>query len=96
MTLLPTGVPVKEVLEATVEVNPGELRATVASAGTHWPLAFINSICLKVSPSGKGIFGPGKASPELGLIAGGLPAVTAGESALAEGGGSTGAALSIY
>ena len=37
MTLLPTGVPVEEVLEATVEVNPGELPATVASAGTHWP-----------------------------------------------------------
>ncbi len=40
--------------------------------------------------------GPGEASPELGLIAWGLPAVEASESALAEGGGSTGAALSIY
>ncbi len=52
VTLLPTGAPVEETLEATVEVDPGGLPATVASAGTHWPLAFINSICLKVSLSG--------------------------------------------
>jgi hypothetical protein len=39
----------------TVEVDTREFPATVASAGIHWPLAFINSICLKVSPSGKGM-----------------------------------------
>jgi hypothetical protein len=55
VTLLPTGSSVEETLEVTVEVDPGGLPATVTSAGTHWPLAFISSICLKVSLSGKGM-----------------------------------------